>query len=198
MTSPPAQTEAEYQLDPLGDVILIVTSPTEPERHLRASCKTLCLASSVSKAMIVPDSSFSKKRFSRINLVDDNFDALLLVLRAVHLQNRLISFNISAEKLFHVAVVCDKYDLTDSIKPWIEIWIRNFKDVAQTSRYERWLRISWVFQRAAIFENVTRRLILETEFDSTGNLMTEGGENFAEGIPDTVIGIVVLPFFCFG
>jgi len=55
-----------------------------------------------------------------------------------------------------------------------------------------------VFQRAAIFESVTRRLILETEFDSTGNLVTEGGENFAEGIPDTVIGIVVLPFSCFG
>jgi len=127
--------------------------------------------------------------------VDDNFDALLLVLRAVHLQNRLIPFNISAEKLFHVAVVCDKYDLTDSVMPWTEIWIRNFKDVAQTSRYERWLRISWVFQRAEIFEKVTRRLILETEFNPAGNLVTEGGETFTEGIPDSVIGMIILLTF---
>jgi hypothetical protein len=197
MSSPPTQIEAEYQLDPLGDITLVATSPTEPERHLRASCKTLCLASSVFKAMIGPDSSFSEKRSSRINLVDDNFDALLLVLRAAHLRSRLIPFNISAEKLFHIAVVCDKYDLTDSVTPWAEIWIRNFKDVAQTSRYDRWLRISWVFQRATIFEKVTRRLILETEFDLAGNLVTEGGESFAEGIPDTVIGTVVLPFSSF-
>jgi hypothetical protein len=54
-----------------------------------------------------------------------------------------------------------------------------------------------VFQRATIFEKITRRLILETEFDLAGNLVTEGGESFAEGIPDTVIGTVVLPFSSF-
>lgn len=188
---------SRVDIDPHGDLILDLP-PSDAQHSLRVASKALCLSSSVFRAMLGPSSKFQEGvklrenaggSAAHISLDDDSYDALLIVMNAIHLQIRKMPTTVTVDLFYQIAVVCDKYDLAEILVPWVKMWTDRFQDVAKKPGYERWFLISWVFRQSKIFSNVTRELMLDTKLSKRGLLVTSGGHFLdSGGIPDSLIG----------
>ena len=92
------------------------------------------------------------------------------------------------EQLCQVAVICDKYDLKRCLGPWINIWATPHLDCYARPGYEKWLFMSRVFQNDALFKDITRHLIINSELSQQGTLVTTTGFDLSEGISETILG----------
>ncbi|KAF4626320.1 hypothetical protein G7Y89_g11842 [Cudoniella acicularis] len=101
-----------------------------------------------------------------LDLRDDDGEALLVLLRIVHLrfQNipgpRDLSWR---SKMFEMAVLCDMYDCVSLVQPWLEGWLKDEEDASLWSPGQ-WLFIAWVFGREGIFRTTAVTLIRKMGF----------------------------------
>lgn len=173
-------------IDPQGDVKLILDNGT-----LLVSRAALCRNSSVFRAMLNENSKFweasdnaiGQDQLRSIPLREDNFDAMEVVMRVMHQQNFKVWTKVSFVELNTLAVICDKYDLSECLTPWSLVWLPQYYFCLETGGHERWLFISIVFRDEIAFTRVTRRLILETHI--IPNKLTVGRlADIEEGVPD--------------
>jgi hypothetical protein len=89
-----------------------------------------------------------------------------------------------------LAIVCDKYDCRGGVLPWVETWAAPLKPLMLTSGYEEWLFIAWVFGIKEGFEELSRKIILESYSDpSDGELRSVGGVQLKTlSIPERILG----------
>ena len=194
------------ELDPHGDVILIVPSATGLARfHINSS--VLCLGSPVFRAMFGVDSRFREREALvkregnnlpplEISLEDDDPNALAVVLRVLHLQNNWAPKSLQPEKLYQIAVLCDKYDVQDSLDYWLVKWIP--EKFEGTIPVDKWLFIAYAFAKKQEFTALSKHLILNCKCDASGNLKVSGGEyttvyaDLNTYIPQHIIGMYSL------
>lgn len=195
------------EFDPHGDVILVVPSVSGVARF-HVNSHVLCLASPVFRAMLGVDSRFREREAlaSRggansppleISLEDDDPNALAVVLRVLHLQNKWAPKSLHPEKLYQIAVLCDKYDLQDSLHYWLVNWIP--EKFEGTIRTDKWLFIAYAFAKKEEFNALSKYLILHSKSDASGNLKIPGGEyttayaDFDTYVPQHIIGMYNFP-----
>ena len=146
----PASKVGNITFDPHGDVILVIPSGNDLSAVARFQVNSgiLCLASSVFRAMLGPDSRFREGTNLKLatvaggqqrscpsstpmelSLTDDDPDAFAVILRILHLDfdNIPNAMALSAEdeekhKLYEVAIICDKYDMRHVLLFWLKIW----------------------------------------------------------------------------
>jgi hypothetical protein len=122
-----AAEDITYPLSPSGDLTLVITNTAEPDRQriLFASSQVLMESSRYFAAMLNPAYGFAEFQTRRINFIDDDFTALMLVLRALHKQDDLLgAVSNSLDILDRVAVVCDKYGLLTDCRA-VNRWARS-------------------------------------------------------------------------
>lgn len=74
------------------------------------SSKVMCLASPVWRAMLDPQGHWAKQPSGVFSLLEDDPDALLIILRIAHLQfSDLPDALVIYKHLVQLAVLCDKY-----------------------------------------------------------------------------------------
>ena len=86
---------------------------------LKVSRKALSLSSPVSLAMFGAGSRFAEtthKSFASdgvqvVPFDDDDFEAMTVIARIIHLQHDQVEKSLSFSQIFQVAILCDKYDL---------------------------------------------------------------------------------------
>lgn len=61
----------------------------------------------------------------QIDFRKDKGEALLLLLRIAHLQFNKVPTNLSLRSIIAITVLCDKYDCTGLVKPWLPLWLSN-------------------------------------------------------------------------
>lgn len=105
-------------------------------RELRVSSKVLCIASPVFKAML--DGRFSEGAAlaeakaspeslpCRLPLPEDDADALTLLCRVLHHATDDIPARPGPDELEELAVVCDKYQCTPTLRYCGAVWLRNW------------------------------------------------------------------------
>lgn len=184
----------EVEIDPSGDFVLHVSSEIA-DYHLRVSSKALCLASPVFREMLEPpvvregqvvqptslESSFEMK------LEQVNYDALLIVLNAVHHRVRKIPKSLSFDEFYHLAIVCNQYDLAELFVPWVPVWKSKLGEVpGDEMAYGKWFVIAWVFRLSKTFEAVTKEMIYDASLSS--GYIAGGGRVETEAVPDWVFG----------
>jgi hypothetical protein len=114
-----------------GDVILQVLKDTETSVRLLVSSTVLSLASHVFEAMFdgrfAEGQDLSSATPKTIQLTDDNPECMTMLCRLIHLQNSDIPFNLELDFLIDFAILCDKYDCADSVRPWSKIWVSHLQ-----------------------------------------------------------------------
>lgn len=193
-------------VDPEGDVVLVI--PTDKGKaRFQINSSTLCVASSVFRAMMGRHSQFKEARVLasaradancipyELTLEDDNQNALAVVLRIIHLKNYLVPKQVDEDQLYEVAVICDKYDVSIALMLWADRWITalvpNESASPPTVIGHKWLFISYVFARKELFHKLSKELILTATTatdDSTALVMTaKDGSEMNEYIPDSIL-----------
>lgn len=169
------QRTAAVEIASQGDIIIEMKS-SRGLATLKVASQVLCATSPVFRAMLGTSSSFKEacelrgKTGSslpyRLTLDEDCPEAMGVVLLALHCQNDRVPRKLSFEKLHSLAVVCDKYDCAAGVSPWVDVWATRWKRSANTEGYERWLFIAWVFDMCDVFEDLSKKFIIEG-YDST-------------------------------
>ncbi|KAF8426184.1 hypothetical protein EV426DRAFT_572657 [Tirmania nivea] len=194
-------------MDPEGDVVLLI--PTDKgNARFQINSSTLCVVSPVFRAMIGRYSRFkeasalagTKANESHtpyeLTLEDDNQNALAVVLRIIHMKNHLVPKHLDEDQLYEVAVICDKYDMSQAVMLWTDRWIaalvQNESAKPPTVVGHKWLFISYVFARKELFHKLSQELIFTATTstdDSTALLMTaKDGSGMNDYIPDSILG----------
>lgn len=57
-----------------------------------------------------------------VSFEDDNFVAMTIVVRIIHLRSDQVSSRLEFEQLYQLAMICDKYDLKRCFGPGINVW----------------------------------------------------------------------------
>lgn len=160
-----------------GDVILALTSPNG-EARFQVSSTILCLGSPVFRAMLGVESKFreavdlSKRDTARepfeLSLKDDDPNAMAVILRILHFKHNWIPKKLTPERLYDIAIICDKYDLGQALENWLTRWTP--ESFTGTITPDQWLFIAYVLGKAAEFKSLSQELILRCTSDSDGNL----------------------------
>ena len=185
-------------IDPDGDLNLIFRDGDGHSRKkMLVSRHTLCLSSKVFKAMLGVNSQFreatnptiSPDGIQEINLEGDDFQAMTVVMSVIHLQHRNTPKFTTFEQLHEIALICDKYDLTESLGLWPGFWAAQFHTQIEKKGFHGWLLIATVFRQDEAFARITKHIILTSIVDSeTGDLVTPEGWELDEGVHPTIMG----------
>ena len=142
----------------------------EDRKGLLVNRHTLCLSSSVFRAMLGFDSPFKESArnatadggIQDVTFEDDDFKTMEIIMNVIHLQHHNVPRGVSFEQLDKIAQLCDKYDFVRSLGPWPELWSKPYEVKIETKGYERWLFIAIVLKNAPIYSRITKHLILAT------------------------------------
>jgi hypothetical protein len=159
-----------------GDIEIALTTCVIDVTY-RVSSHQLCLGSSVFRAMLGPESSFSeaselrhhqspssttvdlKASLFRITAHEEHDPtALATVLYVLHGRVQYIPESVSFENLLDIAIICDYYDCAASMRPWHEFWMNPLRSLTFEPGYESWLFIAWVFGDQYAFGRMTATL----------------------------------------
>jgi hypothetical protein len=167
-----------------GDIILIVPAGAGTMK-LKVSSHVLCTASPVFRTMLGPNSKFKEACELRKcsvetpyehSLTEDCPEALMVTLLVLHCRSGMVPVDLAFRNLVELAIVCDKYSCPEGLLPWMETWTASWTPLILTRGYEEWLFIAWVFGIKEGFEELSRKIILESYFDpSDGDLRSVGG-----------------------
>ena len=195
-----------------GDVILKIPAAAGVTK-LRVSSHVLCTTSPVFRAMLGPDSRFKEASELRmrsaenpyeLSLEDDYPYALTVILLALHCRDEMVPVKLAFKNLVELAIVCDKYDCRGGVLSWVDTWTAAWKiqrvswfgkgstwDLRFLERgYEEWLFVAWVFGIKEGFDQLSRKIVLESYIDpADGELKIARGARLKKlTIPQGVIG----------
>ncbi|KAL1633724.1 hypothetical protein SLS58_010945 [Diplodia intermedia] len=154
-------------LDRAGDVHILARDPHDGAntRHFVVQSRVLALACDAWKSMFVPDSPFKAAAKTEDGmaemLLEDNPQALALLLRIAHLRFDEVPRRLSLEELYNMVILTDKYLATRLVKPWAGLWIGHLKGSAKDCNRGWWLWIAWEYGEEALFEELATALITE-------------------------------------
>ena len=194
-------------MDPEGDVVLVI--PTDKGKaRFKINSNTLCVASPVFRAMIGRHSRFKEASILAATRADsnhtpyeltleDNQNALGVVLKIIHMKHHLVPKYLDEDQLYEVAVICDKYDMSQAVMLWADRWIAalvpNESAKPPIVIGHKWLFISYVFVRRELFHELSYELILTamTSTDDSGStilvMTAKDGSGMNEYIPDLIL-----------
>ncbi|KAJ8059604.1 hypothetical protein OCU04_011259 [Sclerotinia nivalis] len=95
-----------------------------------------------------------------LDFTEDNAEALLVLLRIAYLQFSTVPSNLPYVILYNVTVICDKYNCTKLVKPWLKDWLKDEQYEAHLPRQEGWLWIAYCFGRRKLFYDMVNVLVL--------------------------------------
>ncbi|CUS08049.1 unnamed protein product [Tuber aestivum] len=189
---------AEVTVAPEGDLVLEVPSKNGLAR-LKVSSQVMCLVSPVFRAMLGPSSMFKEACELRastsgytLQLEGDDPEAFVAILHVLHCQTDKVPSAVSFEDLFHMAIVCDKYDCALAVAAWVDIWAEGWRDLAFDAAYSEWMFISWAFLLPSIFEPLSRRIVMEGRYDDELGQLLWGERSLDEiMVPDPVVSAIL-------
>ena len=155
------------EVDPSGDLTVQVGG-NEHQKAFIVSSKAMCLASHVWRKMLEPTSLCEQKR---VDLTDDDPEALLLLLQISHLQFSKVPLHVEYTLLVHLAILCDKYEMAQLLLPWITPWQADWKPHALKEGYENMLSVAWVFSDLETYTAFARNWVMKSTLDFDGNLV---------------------------
>lgn len=146
-----------------GDVILQVLKDTETSVRLRVSSQVLSLASRVFENMFdgrfAEGQDLSSESPKTIQLTDDNPKYITMVCKLIHLQNSDIPDKLELDDLIDFAIFCDKYNCSDSVRPWSKIWVSNLLSDTKNKSWEKLISVSYTLDLPNEFMYACERLI---------------------------------------
>lgn len=193
---------ATIQFDPEGDVTFVLPC-NEGTARFQINSSIVCLQSPVFRAMLGKHSRFKEARdlASRdaigppleISIADDNPEALVVILRILHLQHDSVPVSLSEARLYQVAILCDKYDMRQALRTYLDKWLIPYVETGEVpEQIDKWLFMAYAFALPTIFTSCSKKLIMDTcngePDDPHGPYTLRGSEKASlnEYIPSTI------------
>jgi hypothetical protein len=109
-----------------GDVKLIVpTAADKRDVHFVVSADILCAASKVWKVWFTGDATTLRESGSvNVPLCSGDLPAFELILSVLHYQTQSLPSPPSLDLIVQTTTLCDLYDLSRSLEPWIGSWLQ--------------------------------------------------------------------------
>ncbi|KAF2497622.1 hypothetical protein BU16DRAFT_319884 [Lophium mytilinum] len=208
-SSAPRDVVNKIELDTQGDLwLLIRAAPNQADNFIgvRVASTFLRMASTVWAEQLQKN---KKLEDMKLEAEDDDPEALLFVLRAIHLRATELPKQLTFDEVVKVAVVCAKYDAVATVnwKLFIRDRIDNFAKAAGTSKdfedgtdapllkwylapgKEEWAFVAWTFGFASDFITLAKYLIRTGRTDGKGNLLNSKGHEMNGNFPPGMIGM---------
>lgn len=191
---------SNFIIDGDGDLAVKVTDTGAREvATFLVSRKALTVASTVLRAMLGKDSPFMESAstvgpgIATVNFRDDAIHAVNTWFLIIHSKNDSVRHAIEPTKLYEIALLCDKYNLTESLGLWTEQWMRAPAPVIARIGALRTIYIACVFRDRRVLIKATRSRIVYTSVsrDKIVNDRSRGVEYEEEGdvpIPPDLTG----------
>ncbi|KAK6523449.1 hypothetical protein TWF281_001431 [Arthrobotrys megalospora] len=195
-----------YPIDQQGDVLAFCTLDGEEQilGALKISFKAISLASQSFRIMFGIMKFFPKPRdwnfaedIEDINLTVESLDSALLVMNVIHLRGSQNPKQITLQRLYEVALFCDRYNCGEAISSAAELWTKPLWSQRQKQKSKdqdpndnaKWLSIGKVFKRQNILESLARDAVfeivrIEDGFQIRGTPLNISANTFAEGLWD--------------
>jgi hypothetical protein len=146
-----------------GDVILQLLKDTETSVGLLVSSNVLRLASHVFENMFdgrfAEGQDLSSTSPKTIQLTDNNPKCMTMLCRIIHLKNSEIPSKLELDALIDFAILCDKYDCADSVRPWSKIWVSHLLSNTENKSCEKLFSVSYMLDLPDEFRATGERLI---------------------------------------
>ena len=159
-------------IDPDGDVVLVLEGA-----ELQVSSKVLSLASNVFKAMFGPYFAEGKATTSnhpcRVNLSEDDPELMAILCNILHHRTQSVARKPELHFLEQLAILIDKYDCSDSLRSWTQLWlIVLYTEAEDRSAVGRLLYPAFIGDDAQAFQKITRTMVLEVGSNTHSGLYT--------------------------
>lgn len=154
----PRRPPQKFTLFDSGDFIAVLGSEEEGEVEVFVSSQALCISSLVWRALCF--GSFLESAQKRITFPDDDPDSMLLLFHIAHMKFNEVPAEMGLLDLYCLAIVCDKYDATMLLQPWVRNWIEKNKSGRKEYGNGKLLWVFWVFGDAKAFERAATDLAL--------------------------------------
>jgi len=148
---------------------------------------------------------------AQVTLNEDDSEALEIVLNIAHHRGENVPKWLEPERMFAVATLCDKYDMTAALSGYASAWTGKLTlDDVKGKDAIRWLAVAWAFKNDSLVEDVTEYLIKNVKYhvveegDTDGKgergakekdlahsvvlTFADGAELCTDGIPTKVLG----------
>lgn len=150
---PPQRTHVRVATT--GNIHLSVKSQ-KGEFLYEVSSHILSESSPVFRRMFATDSPFLEGQLlsdaqttgvkPAFSLPEDDPDALLIILRILHLKHSSLPANVGFETMVELAILADKYELVEALQFWVAKWTTLFGCPMETVGEENWLVVCSIFQ----------------------------------------------------
>ncbi|USP82210.1 hypothetical protein yc1106_09484 [Curvularia clavata] len=153
-------------LDSRGDAVLkCVGQDGNVETMFRVSTAILRLASSVFSNMFKPSFQEGQRLVNEdcpeFELEDDAH-LMGLLLKILHYRGSRSDYTIDAEQLARLSLLCDKYDFTEALGPWIPTWFRHSEKLGHLTHSLGFLVLAaYMFNDAMEFKAASQRAVLQ-------------------------------------
>ncbi|KAG9229345.1 hypothetical protein BJ875DRAFT_433737 [Amylocarpus encephaloides] len=161
------------------------------EVRMLVSSKHLIHVSVVFKAMLRNQNFKEGVELARgkaeVPLPDDDPTALRILLYLIHHNYRKVPREVDLKTMTNIAILADKYQMTEVLYTHSEIWLKELKKTVPTSLTDDllpWLAISCVFSLPPEFKHLTRIATME----SSGFLEEQLDQELP--IPNTVFAVI--------
>lgn len=166
---PVPDSPIDVQIHPRGEIYLCT-----PTKRFQVFSPALRLASPVFSRMLDPTSPFLEGRQlansthtspAAIPVEDDDPDAMEVILNIAHHNGHRVPKKITAEMIFAIAALCDKYDMGAALSGWAGLWTEGFtvQDV-QGRDAIRWLALACAFRDERLMGGATEYLIRNVRY----------------------------------
>lgn len=150
-------------IDKRGDVILQVGEGKENAVSLLVSSHVLGLASSVFETMFegrfAEGQNLSTTSPPTIQFPDDDPKYMTFFCKLVHMKTDDIPGTLEISALVEFAVLCDKYDCANGVRPWSRVWVSQHLPTPETHGFHQLLVVSYVLDLPHEFREVSLRLV---------------------------------------
>lgn len=151
--------------DPLGDVALEVTLENHKIQLVVAS-NILILASSAFAPMFkssVKEGLGERKATERpvISLTDDPAEAIILLCNVLHYRMHEVPERLTGGCLYDLAITCDKYGCTASIRSSSALWLQNGLETTNADNIYKLLFAAYVLDCPEEFSSISWRIIVD-------------------------------------
>ena len=138
-------------IDPDGDLVLIVGSPDATVARFRVSRFALRLASPVWKAMFC--GSFAEATAQEVKMPADEPEAMRYVLLNVHLQFRKLPTSLRLKEIAQLAELCDKYDCISVVEDRMLSLLSKYDEngIKSVQAAGHWMWIGWTLCKQSWF-----------------------------------------------
>ncbi|KAK0120412.1 hypothetical protein ONS96_010627 [Cadophora gregata f. sp. sojae] len=125
--------------------------------------------------------------FEEINFIEDDGEALLVLMNIIHLKHRLVPRKLQFSTLLQIAVLCEKYMCVQLVQPWLKTWNDNLELRSKYPLAEQVLYTHWVFGQEEEFEKIAKAMVLDVKTSEKGERLNKYKWLWAEPYPPDIV-----------